>query len=320
MSKIKNSIVGFNIVKNLTSKSEIRKSVFSLLNEFKIKDKIEIPPHARIMIKPNICFVKGYETGATVDPFVVRCLVEWLQQNYDIETIFIGEADATQLNVDIAFKVLGWEDEMESLSDVKLLNLSKDEQIEIELNGLYFKKLKMSKNYMESDYLISVGKLKTHSICGFTCILKNQFGVNPIKNKVQYHKHLSEVIHDLNKVKIPDLCLVDGIIAMEGNGPVAGIPKPLGLLVAGNDPVSVDYACARIMGLKIKEVPPLKLAIKYGLGDTDYEMFGDLNSLNVNFKTGQPLLNKIAVKAYKSRTINKLGELLKKFVLSNRYI
>ena len=49
------------------------------------------------MIKPNICLVRGYETGVGVDPFIVKCLVDWLLQNYEIEEITIGEADATEL-------------------------------------------------------------------------------------------------------------------------------------------------------------------------------------------------------------------------------
>jgi uncharacterized protein (DUF362 family) len=132
----------------------------------------------------------------------------------------------------------------------------------------------MSKSYMESDYLISVGKLKTHVMTGITCILKNQFGANPTKHKAQYHSCLDEVIHDLNKARLPDLCLVDGIIAMEGKGPVSGMPKPLGLLIIGNDAVATDHACSRIMGLNPNN-SHLKLAIKRKLGSIEYEVFGE---------------------------------------------
>lgn len=82
----------------------------------------------------------------------------------------------------------------------------------------------MSKTYMDSDFLISLAKLKMHTITGITCVLKNQFGANPQKRKIHYHSNLITVIHDLNKVKLPDLCLVNGIIGMEGNGPVDGTP------------------------------------------------------------------------------------------------
>jgi len=274
---IEKNIVGIAKVKHPQNRSEIKNVLPNLLNQMKKRDEINIPPKADIMIKPNICLVKGYETGATVDPFVVKCLVDWLLQNYDIKTITIGEADATELNVDVAFKVLGWEDVFKKYSDVRLLNLTKDQYVDIYLNGLHFKSLKMPRSYMKSDFLISVGKLKTHTMTGITCILKNQYGSNPIKYKAQYHEHLDEVICDLNKVRLPDLCLIDGIIAMEGAGPVSGMPNPVGLLITGNDAVAVDHACARIMGFNPDKISHLKLVAKQRFGSTDYEVFGETN-------------------------------------------
>jgi predicted dehydrogenase len=119
---------------------------------------------------------------------------------------------------------------------------------------------------------------------GITCILKNQFGITPIKKKSQYHTNLSEVIYDLNLLKKPDLSLIDGIIAMEGSGPVDGIPKPIGLLIAGNDPVATDHACARIMGIPMRMIPSLKLALKKGLGSKKYKVVGvDLEKVKDKF-------------------------------------
>ncbi|MHA1832391.1 MAG: DUF362 domain-containing protein, partial [Candidatus Baldrarchaeia archaeon] len=271
---MKKSIVGIAKVNSVENKSEIRSALFNLLDQTKKRGGIKIQSKASIMIKPNICLVKGYETGATVDPFIVKCLVDWLLQNYEVKVIIIGEADATQLNVDIAFKVLGWEEIFGQYSNVRLLNLTKDEYVKVNLNGLYFKNLKMPRSYLESDYLISVAKLKTHTMTGITCVLKNQYGANPIKYKARYHSHLDKVICDMNKVRLPNLCLVDGIIAMEGAGPVSGAPKPLGLLIVGNDAVATDHACARIMGFKPNRISHLMLAVKLKLGNTDYEVFG----------------------------------------------
>lgn len=267
--------IGIVKVNQPFNKSDIKINLFNLLNQMKNRGNINIPHKANVIIKPNICLVKSYETGATVDPFVVKCLVDWLLQNYNIKTISIGEADATLLNIDVAFKVLGWEDAFNQYSNVRLLNLTKDEYVNVDLDGLFFNNLKMSRAYMESDFLISVGKLKTHTITGITCILKNQYGANPIKHKVQYHPHLDNVICDLNMVKLPDLCLIDGIIAMEGAGPISGIPNPLGLLIAGNDVVAMDHACARIMGFNPDNITHLNLAMKQRLGSINYEVFGE---------------------------------------------
>jgi uncharacterized protein (DUF362 family) len=285
MKSIKKSIVGITKLKKLQNKFEIRNSIFNLLNEIKDKSNLKIPPNSNIMIKPNICLVRSCYSGVTVDPFIVKCLVDWLLKNYNIKMIYIGEADATQLNIDIGFKILGWEETFSEYKNVKLINLTNDELININLQGLHFENLNMSKTFMDSDFLVSVGKLKTHTITGLTCILKNQYGANPVKYKAQYHKDLDNVIVDLNSVKIPDLCLVDGIICMEGKGPTSGIPKPMGLLIAGNDPLATDHACAKIMGLNPKKISHLNLAFKKGLSNFDYNTFGEkIESVKTNFK------------------------------------
>lgn len=284
MSKNRNIVI-ISRVKQLQNKSEIKNKIFNLLDTMKNIDNIKIPSKANIMIKPNICCTKSHETGATVDPFIVKCIVDWLLLNYDIKTITIGEADATELDIDIAFKLLGWKNMFNPYSKVQLLNLTKDEYIDINLDGLYFKTLKMPKLYMESDFLISVGKLKTHIWTGMTCILKNQYGANPIKNKEQYHLNLDKVIHDLNKVRLPNLCFVDGIVSMEGNGPIDGKPKPLGLLILGNDVVATDHVCARIMGFSPDKISHLKLAEIQKLGYIDYDIYGErIDDVHINFE------------------------------------
>lgn len=276
--------VGIKKLTHLTDEQDIEKSLFQLLDDMRIRGKIDIKPNSSIMIKVNICSVKAYETGTTVDPFIVKGLVDWILHNYDISRIFIGEADATELNIDIAFKILGWEEMFSNYEKVKLINLSKDDNKEIKLNGLFFDNLKLSKTYIESDYLISVAKLKTHCITGITCILKNQFGSIPGKNKAKYHSKLDEVICDLNKVRMPDLCIVDGIIAMEGEGPVKGIPKPVGLLIIGDDAIATDCVCANIMGFNPKKIRHLQLAVENDLGYGEGEIFGnDLHEVKTNF-------------------------------------
>ena len=302
------SVVGIAKVKNLRDKSEIKNALFNLLDQMRARNKLKIKAKANIMIKPNICFVKGYETGTTVDPFLVKCLVEWLLKTYDIESIIIGEADATILKVDVAFKVLGWEEAFRQYQNIHLLNLTKDKSVNVDIDGLYLTSLTMPKSYMEADYLISFGKLKTHVQTGITCILKNQFGANPVKYKAKYHPYLDSVIHDMNKIRLPDLCLVDGIIAMEEEGPVDGRPKPLGLLIVGNDAVATDHACARIMDFRPKKISHLKLAIKQKLGNSDYDVFGE------NIEDVKTSFISVWTKLIKNKYVKKIP-LLRKFII-----
>lgn len=302
-----NGTVAIKKVIRVDSKEEIKNSIFQLLDDMLKNGSILIPSNARILIKPNICLVKSFESGTTVDPFVVKCLVDWLIANFDVKHVYIGEADATALDIDLAFKVLGWEEVFQGYKNVELLNLSKDELVNVVLdNGLYFKNLDMSKSFMDADFLISVAKLKTHTMTTITGILKNQYGANPVKIKSKYHSKLDRVICDMNRVRLPDLCLVDGIIAMEGQGPVSGIPKPVGLLIAGDNAVATDHACARVMGFNPKKISHLKLAADQGLGTINYRVIGtSINDIATKFKLVDSW-KKFITKVYQSNVLQRI--------------
>ena len=143
----------------------------------------------------------------------------------------------------------------------------------------------MSKTMMEVDALVSLAKLKTHTQQKITGIMKNQFGAIPYKYKIVYHPRLAEAIYDATAARFPDLCMIDGLIAMEGNGPTNGIPRRTKLLLASNDAYSMDHFCARIMGFKPMSIPHLKLASADGLGGHEYKVSGvSAETLNLRFK------------------------------------
>jgi uncharacterized protein (DUF362 family) len=97
-------------------------------------------------------------------------------------------------------------------------------------------------------------KLKTHHWAGVTLSLKNMFGIVPgscygwPKNALHW-AGLTRSILDINSTVRPDFAIVDGIVGMEGNGPIQGVAKTCGVLVMGDDPVAVDATCVRVMGL-----------------------------------------------------------------------
>jgi len=124
---------------------------------------------------------------------------------------------------------------------------------------------------LDCDYFVSIAKLKTHETERFTGILKNQFGCLPVKVKDKYHPYLPKVIADVNSVLRPDLCIIDGIVAMEGEGPNFGAPKEMNLLIGGNDPVATDAVAARVMGLDPHSVPMIKTAARRGIGEIELE-------------------------------------------------
>ncbi len=120
-----------------------------------------------------------------------------------------------------------------------------------------------------ADLIVSLAKMKTHHWAGATLSMKNLFGIVPgslygwPKNKLHYIG-IQESVVALNRKFRNTFAIVDGVIGMEGNGPIQGTPKPTGVLVMGRDLVAVDSTCCRIMGIDPEKVEYLRMAA--GLG------------------------------------------------------
>ncbi|MEM2914680.1 MAG: DUF362 domain-containing protein [Candidatus Bathyarchaeia archaeon] len=217
-----------------------------------------------ILIKPNYILSKHPSTGITTDCRVIEGIVKFLKEN-KIDEIVIGEgsgfADTFQ-----AFKTAGV-DVVAEKWNVKLVDLNKDEFVEVEIaDPLSLKKVKIAKTALEST-IISVPKLKLHRIATVTLSLKNMMGALASKGSM-HNGRLSKNIADLASVIKPSLSVVDGIIAGEGHE-TSGTPVEMNLIIAGADPVAVDSVGAAIMGVSPTEVEHITLAEKKGLGISD---------------------------------------------------
>jgi uncharacterized protein (DUF362 family) len=118
---------------------------------------------------------------------------------------------------------------------------------------------------LECDLLVSMPKMKTHHWAGATLSMKNLFGVVPgavygWPKNVLHWAGIHECIADLHALFPKTFAIVDGIVGMEGNGPIQGTPRPAGVIVAGASPVAVDATCCRIMGLDPAKIGYLQLA------------------------------------------------------------
>lgn len=133
--------------------------------------------------------------------------------------------------------------------------------------------LMLAQSIFDADVVISVPKLKTHSACLFTGAVKNMYGAVPGYAKREYHrlaprpKDFTQIVLDIYQLTRPHLAVMDGIVAMEGNGPAAGNPRPVGLVLAGADPVAVDAVAAGIIGFKAGQVDIINQAAVRGLGE-----------------------------------------------------
>ena len=120
-----------------------------------------------------------------------------------------------------------------------------------------------------ADLIVSLAKMKTHHWAGATLSMKNLFGLVPgavygwPKNKLHYIG-IPRAVVELSRHFRNTFAIVDGVVGMEGNGPIQGTPKPAGVLVMGRDLVVVDSTCCRIMGIDPEKVEYLRMAADLG--------------------------------------------------------
>jgi uncharacterized protein (DUF362 family) len=134
------------------------------------------------------------------------------------------------------------------------LNIDDVERVPLETRATRLKELFLPKTALGVDFLVSMPKLKTHHWAGVTLSLKNMFGIVPGScygwpKNVLHWAGIDRSILDINAAARPDFAIVDGILGMEGNGPIQGSPKAAGVLLFGDDPVAVDSTACRVMGL-----------------------------------------------------------------------
>src|SRR6266851_562685 len=120
-----------------------------------------------------------------------------------------------------------------------------------------------------ADLIVSLAKMKTHHWAGATLSMKNFFGLVPGSvygwPKNQLHQiGIDRSIAELQRVFPRSFAIVDGIVGMEGNGPIQGSPKQSGVLVMGGDLVAVDSTCCRIMGIDPERLEYLRLTAGRG--------------------------------------------------------
>jgi uncharacterized protein (DUF362 family) len=139
------------------------------------------------------------------------------------------------------------------------LNLDDVEKVILETRASKLKELFLPKTVLGIDFLVSMPKLKTHHWAGVTLSLKNMFGIVPGScygwpKNVLHWAGIDRAILDINAAARPDFAIVDGILGMEGNGPIQGTPKAAGVVLFGDDPVAVDATACRVMGLLPEKV------------------------------------------------------------------
>ena len=141
-----------------------------------------------------------------------------------------------------------------------------------------------------ADLIVSLAKMKTHHWAAATLSMKNLFGLVPGSvygwpKNILHYVGIPQSIVALNRVFPKTFAIVDGVVGMEGNGPIQGTPKAAGVLVMGRDLVAVDATCCRIMGIDPEKVEYLRLASELGhVGVPRIRQLGEsISAVQTNF-------------------------------------
>ena len=233
--------------------------LFEMLSEY------ELPVKGKtVLLKPN--FVEPDPRGViNTHPGVVGAARECFLR-LGAKTVLVGEGPANERDTEGILEAMGLRKWAGAPSPYFVdLNVDEVEKVATRTRASKLKELYLPKTLLRADFVVSMPKMKTHHWAGVTLSLKNMFGVIPgncygwPKNALHW-AGLEGSILDINSTVRPDFAIVDGIVGMEGNGPIQGTPKECGVLVMGDDPVAVDGTCARIMGLAPERIAYLAKA------------------------------------------------------------
>ncbi|MFP4056151.1 MAG: DUF362 domain-containing protein [Candidatus Brocadiia bacterium] len=229
-------------------------------------------PGQRVLVKPNLLAAAPPERAVTTHPEVVRALVALLREAG--AEVWVGDSPGgVEWNItDRALEVSGiGPAAREAGAEVQDFEGGGRHFADLP-DGAILRRFAIARAAREADLVVSLAKLKTHGQALYTGAVKNMLGCVPGGGKLRVHQlatkshQLAAALLDIYAVVRPGLALIDGILAMEGNGPNLGDPRHLGLLVASTDGVAADAVASHLVGYPARSIHILGQAEQRGLG------------------------------------------------------
>jgi uncharacterized protein (DUF362 family)/Pyruvate/2-oxoacid:ferredoxin oxidoreductase delta subunit len=232
-----------------------------------------VGPGMKVLLKPNLLSARLPEDAVDTHPEVVRAVVRLVKGAGAVP--FIGDSPGGfGKNIYEIFEKSG----MKRIADEEGIKL------EAFTASRFVSGIPIARQIFDSDRVISIPKFKTHAITVLTAAIKNMFGAVVGLYKAECHSRspkeedFSEILAKVYSITKPHLTVVDGIVAMEGDGPSSGVLRKMGLVMAGEDAVAIDSCLAKIMGLEPLDILVTKKAYGSRLGEADLskiEVLGD---------------------------------------------
>lgn len=227
-----------------------------------------IPKDAKILLKPNLLKKAEVEKAVITHPVVVGAFARILREN-GYEHIVLADS-CGHGTTQVVIRGTGMDMYLEKYH-IPAIDYSEGVKT-VYPQGIQAKEFILPKELLEQDCVISLSKMKTHALERITGAVKNSYGFiygfHKAKGHTQYPSadSFARMLIDLNKCVAPKLYVMDGILAMEGNGPGSGDPVPMNVLLMSTDPVALDSVFSRLVYLKPEMVPTNYHGEKMGLG------------------------------------------------------
>lgn len=227
-----------------------------------------VSKEATVVVKPNLCTpsMEIIETANT-SPEVLAAVCRVLKTRTD--NVIIGESDGVRYSAEEAFEMNGTYEIAERFG-FEVKSFTSDELVEVDHPHL--KGWPLPKSLLECDVFMTIAKIKTHATTAFTGALKNQWGCIPHHDRLLLHKYLHTLIGDVNRLFKTQLAIMDGLVGMEGRGPINGKSVNLNVIAGGADLVATDAACMRFVGLDPYTSKHIVHGAKIGLGHLAEDM------------------------------------------------
>jgi uncharacterized protein (DUF362 family) len=206
-----------------------------------------------VLLKPNFVeYIAGVEVNT--NPLLVGAAAEAFLK-LGAKSVVVGEGPGHQRDTYLLLAESGLAAQLRS-QKISFVDLNRDKLFKVPLRATYtgLEDLWLPRTVLASDFVVSMPKIKTHHWAGVTLSMKNMFGVLPgtkygWPKNVLHWKGIHRSILDICATAPMHFVIADGVVAMEGNGPLHGSPRHLGKIVLADDPVAADFTCARLMGL-----------------------------------------------------------------------
>jgi len=220
-----------------------------------------------VLLKPNLVdFVPGVHMNT--HPVLVTAAAECFRR-LGARSVTVAEGPGHQRDTQLVLSESGFQAEL-AKQRTPFVDLNRDELVKIKLCATYTSlgHLFLPRTVLSHDFVVSMPKVKTHHWSGVTLSMKNMFGVVPgtkygWPKNILHWSGIQQSILDICATVPIHFVIADGIVAMEGNGPLAGTSRPLHSIVLSDDPVAADATCARLMGFKPEGIPYIYEAVKF---------------------------------------------------------